>query len=648
MGRSTRHPPTRYGRVALPLPAARPSRTSELRARERPPRPGRARVRAVRHRRPRRGPVLRRRGQHAKAAPDDVLASGSPRPTTARPGAAAPAAAAVVPQHLVVGPRRPASGLPLDDAARSSTRGTSRRGRRPSTASSAGTSCSPRAHRGSWCATTRPTRSGCSARRATRRPTRRTPSDAGRRPRRRLGAVDPTGPAPRRRSGTAFDAVAAGGDRHGASCGCVAEPRSGERPFAAVASRRVLRRPRGGGRRVLRHGRPGRHARRGRPASSRGARSPACSGASSFTGIDVEQWLEGDPGQPAPPAARRASGRGATSAWRHLSLADVISMPDEWEYPWFASWDLAFHCVTLAHIDPAFAKDQLVLLCREWAMHPDGQLPAYEWAFGDVNPPVHAWAAWQVYCLDGARDHDFLCGCSASCCSTSRWWVNRKDADGSEPVRGRLPRAWTTSGLFDRSAPLPRRVAARAVRRHRLDGVLSACRCCGSRSSWPATDTAWDDLATKFLEHFLAIAQAHGRLRQPGDVAVGRAGRVLLRRPGRGRTAATSRCGCARWSGCCRCSRSPWRRTGSPTSCPTSPAGCGWLRRHRPELTDAAWSARTDGRPPDPVAARRPSGCRGCCAGCSTRRSSSRRTASGRCRRPTATAVQHRGRRAAD
>ncbi|MCW2526619.1 MAG: hypothetical protein JWM76_1479, partial [Pseudonocardiales bacterium] len=122
---------------------------------------------------------------------------------------------------------------------------------------------------------------------------------------------------------------------------------------------------------------------------------------------DVQDWLDGDPAPPQAPASRRYR-EARNVGWTHLSLADVISMPDEWEYPWFAAWDLAFHCVAFAHIDPAFAKDQLVLMCREWAMRPDGQLPSYEWAFGDLNPPVHAWAAWQVYNIDGRRDTDFL------------------------------------------------------------------------------------------------------------------------------------------------------------------------------------------------------------------------------------------------
>ncbi|WP_369045198.1 MGH1-like glycoside hydrolase domain-containing protein [Sinomonas sp. P10A9] len=219
----------------------------------------------------------------------------------------------------------------------------------------------------------------------------------------------------------------------------------------------------------------------------------------------VREWLEGDPAFPPPPDGRRGPS-GRNTGWRNLALADVISMPDEWEYPWFASWDLAFHCVALAHVDPEFAKNQLVLLCREWAMHPDGQLPAYEWAFGDVNPPVHAWAAWQVYLLDGARDTDFLMRVFAKLLLNFSWWVNRKDADGSNLFEGGFL-GMDNIGLFDRSKDLPAG--------HRLEQ--------SDATSWMAfscltmmrialelarEDRVWDDLATKFLEHFLAIAEA--------------------------------------------------------------------------------------------------------------------------------------------
>ena len=137
-----------------------------------------------------------------------------------------------------------------------------------------------------------------------------------------------------------------------------------------------------------------------RTGTSPAAPTPACCGASSCTATTSTSGCQGDPAPPPPSPDRRTPGARNT-AWTHLALADVISMPDEWEYPWFAAWDLAFHTVPLAHVDPEFAKEQLVLMCREWAMHPNGQLPAYEWEFGDVNPPVHAWAAWHVYRIDG-------------------------------------------------------------------------------------------------------------------------------------------------------------------------------------------------------------------------------------------------------
>ncbi|WP_138417865.1 MGH1-like glycoside hydrolase domain-containing protein [Sinomonas gamaensis] len=219
----------------------------------------------------------------------------------------------------------------------------------------------------------------------------------------------------------------------------------------------------------------------------------------------VREWLEGDPAFPAPPESRRQPW-GRNTGWRHLALADVISMPDEWEYPWFASWDLAFHCVALAHIDPDFAKHQLVLLCREWAMHPDGQLPAYEWAFGDVNPPVHAWAAWQVFCIDGARDKEFLTRVFTKLLLNFSWWVNRKDADGSNLFEGGFL-GMDNIGAFDRSKGLPP-----GFRLEQSDATSWMGFYCLTMMrialELARDDRVWDDLATKFLEHFLAIAQA--------------------------------------------------------------------------------------------------------------------------------------------
>lgn len=174
-----------------------------------------------------------------------------------------------------------------------------------------------------------------------------------------------------------------------------------------------------------------------------------------FYYYDVSQWHDGDPAGPPPPAARR-SGRNAE--WRHLNNADVLSMPDTWEYPWFAAWDLAFHCVTFAAIDPAFAKQQLILLLREWYMHPNGQLPAYEWAFSDVNPPVHAWAAWQVYQTEkratGTGDLQFLQRVFHKLLLNFTWWVNRKDSDGRNVFQGGFL-GLDNIGVFDRSAALP-------------------------------------------------------------------------------------------------------------------------------------------------------------------------------------------------
>ena len=189
-----------------------------------------------------------------------------------------------------------------------------------------------------------------------------------------------------------------------------------------------------------------------------------------FYYIDVPQWLDGDPAQPPPPAERR---RGRNAEWRHLNNADVISMPDKWEYPWYAAWDLAFHCVTLALVDPGFAKSQIVLLTREWYMHPNGQLPAYEWAFGDVNPPVHAWAAWRVYQMDraltGKADRAFLERVFHKLMLNFTWWVNRKDAEGRNVFQGGFLGPRQHRHLRSLGAVADRRIH-QSVGRHRLDG----------------------------------------------------------------------------------------------------------------------------------------------------------------------------------
>ncbi len=222
-----------------------------------------------------------------------------------------------------------------------------------------------------------------------------------------------------------------------------------------------------------------------------------------FYHFDVERWLDGDPGQDPPPAERKL---GRNSAWRHLNNADVISMPDKWEYPWYAAWDLGFHCVALAHVDSVFAKQQLLLLCREWYQHPNGQLPAYEWSFGDVNPPVHAWAALRVFEIDGGTDHDFLERVFHKLLLNFTWWVNRKDEEGNNVFEGGFL-GLDNIGPIDRSA-LP------AVNGHleQADGTAWMGMYCLNlldiALELAQQDDTYEDLATKFFEHFSYIAKA--------------------------------------------------------------------------------------------------------------------------------------------
>ncbi len=170
-----------------------------------------------------------------------------------------------------------------------------------------------------------------------------------------------------------------------------------------------------------------------------------------FYHFGLARWLDGDPTEPKPPAARLT---GRNSKWRHVNAHDIIAMPDKWEYPWFAAWDLAFHCVVLARLDPAAAKHQLLLLFREWYMHPNGQLPAYEWDFSDVNPPVQAWAALAVFRIDGCKDFDFLARVFQKLLINFTWWVNRKDALGDNVFEGGFL-GLDNIGPFDRSMALP-------------------------------------------------------------------------------------------------------------------------------------------------------------------------------------------------
>ena len=221
----------------------------------------------------------------------------------------------------------------------------------------------------------------------------------------------------------------------------------------------------------------------------------------------IEQWLNGDPPHPPPPVERR---NGRNHEWKHLYNADVISMPDKWEYPWYAAWDLGFHCVPLALVDSEFAKEQLVLMLREWYMHPNGQLPAYEWAFGDVNPPVHAWAAWRVYKIEkrqrGVGDTVFLKRVFQKLLLNFTWWVNRKDAEGMNIFQGGFL-GLDNIGVFDRSAALPTggHIA-------QSDGTswmaMYALNLLAIAMELAKEDPAYEDVASKFWEHFLHIARA--------------------------------------------------------------------------------------------------------------------------------------------
>jgi len=229
----------------------------------------------------------------------------------------------------------------------------------------------------------------------------------------------------------------------------------------------------------------------------------------------IKDWLGGDPAGPPPPSERK---NGRNHEWAHMHNGDVISMPDKWEYPWYAAWDLAFHCIPLALIDSDFAKDQLCLMLREWYMHPNGQIPAYEWGFGDVNPPVHAWAAWRVYKVEkkrrGKGDREFLQRVFHKLLLNFTWWVNRKDANGMNIFQGGFL-GLDNIGVFDRSAPLP------------TGGYIEQ----SDGTSWMAMytlnllaialelskeDRAYEDVASKFWEHFIHIAHAMSHRGQNG------------------------------------------------------------------------------------------------------------------------------------
>ena len=223
-----------------------------------------------------------------------------------------------------------------------------------------------------------------------------------------------------------------------------------------------------------------------------------------FYHYDVPRWLAGDN---IPPPEERKSGR--NSGWRHLNNHQIIAMPDKWEYPWYASWDLAFHCVVLAHTDPAVAKSQLLLLGREWYMHPNGQLPAYEWNFSDVNPPVQAWAALAVFRIDGGSDFDFLARVFHKLLINFTWWVNREDARGDNIFEGGFL-GLDNIGPFDRSVMLPGEVLEQS------DGTAWMAKFCLNMLEIALRlanrDLVYEDVAIKFFEHFALIAVAMDKL----------------------------------------------------------------------------------------------------------------------------------------
>ncbi len=222
-----------------------------------------------------------------------------------------------------------------------------------------------------------------------------------------------------------------------------------------------------------------------------------------FYAYDVSRWLAGDPLQPPSPGSRLT---GRNSGWQHVVASDVIVMPDSWEYPWFAAWDLAFHCVALSHVDPALAKEQLLLLLHEWFQHPAGQLPAYEWNFSDVNPPVHAWAALQIYRINGERDTDFLERVMHRLLINFTWWVNRKDVEGDNLFEGGFL-GLDNIGPIDRSQAIGDGEVL-----EQSDGTAWMASYCLQlleiTTCLARVDPTYGGLATKFLDHFCSIAAA--------------------------------------------------------------------------------------------------------------------------------------------
>jgi hypothetical protein len=340
-----------------------------------------------------------------------------------------------------------------------------------------------------------------------------------------------------------------------------------------------------------------------------------------FYAYDVDRWLTGDPGNPPPPAPRLTA---RNHGWRHFDAHDVLLMPDKWEYPWFAAWDAAFQTVAVAHVDPRLAKEQLLLLCREWYMHPNGQLPAYEWNFSDVNPPVHAWAAKRVFWTDGGTDFSFLERIFAKLLINFTWWINRQDAAGNNVFSGGFL-GLDNIGPFDRST-LP--VAGTL---HQSDATGWMARYCLDMLEIALTlasrNPSYTDVATKFFEHFAYIATA---LIERGlwDETDGFCYDVLETPDGeciplRYR----SMVGLLPIIGVLHISAE------TLAALPDFTARMNWFCENRPRFTMGVTADARGGRILAAVSPARPA----CWPACSTSRSSFRRTASGRCPRRTGT-----------
>ena len=302
-----------------------------------------------------------------------------------------------------------------------------------------------------------------------------------------------------------------------------------------------------------------------------------------FYHYDVARWLDGDPAQPAPPNARKT---GRNAGWRHLNNHDIIAMPDKWEYPWYAAWDLAFHCVVLAHTDPAAAKHQLLLMGREWYMHPNGQLPAYEWKFEDVNPPVHAWAALAVFRIDGGTDFGFLASAFHKLLINFTWWVNRKDALGDNIFEGGFL-GLDNIGPFDRSAMLPGGDVL-----EQSDGTAWMGKFCLNMLEMSLRlanhDHAYEGVALKFFEHFAAI---NGAMRELWDDEDGFF-YDRLRMPDGSSTPlrARSMVGLLPIFAAVRIDQALWENL------PDFRARAGWFLQHRPQLLAHLSEFAADGR----------------------------------------------------